>query len=129
MVPDRNVGTPPEPVEAPTKPRAKQRAQPAKHPIGHEEYLGSEVGIKSLMNEAARLESEVALLSRYRDQFYAAKNREGVLQEKVKRFVGAEIVSAGCFVLSGVFLADKDLRIYGVALLLSGIAALIWMKR
>jgi hypothetical protein len=119
--------------EAPATPsgtlKPKRKAPQTKHPITPEELSTQPAAAKMLMNEASRLEEELAVVSRYREKFYAAQSQVEVLREKVKRFVGAEIISSTCFVISGVLLGNKEHLALGGAILLAGVAALLWMKR
>jgi hypothetical protein len=77
-----------------------------------------------LLDESDRLHQEVSDLKSFRDRFYEADKERGILQEKLKRSISAEVIYGICLsvgsLLIPVAIEIWESRPYGWILLISG---------
>jgi hypothetical protein len=92
-----------------------------------DDELASSGARKMLLEELGRLTDENSDLRSYRDRFYDAEKRLGILQEKLKPTRSIDILSGGCILVGGLMIGSHkpgDLAlIVGWILVIVGIVA------
>jgi hypothetical protein len=76
------------------EPKARRALARLKRELTDDELSSTGVQ-KMLLDSLERAEEEVAELRRFRDQYYEADKRNGVLQEKFQTKIAMEVISTG----------------------------------